>query len=278
MRYLRMWRLIGGRRVAVWQVLVGLLALSAACCGLVLALPSSDREEESAVVVEPTREPTREQTAVIIQASTSTQTPTVTEEPTATPTATWTRRPTPRPSATRTRLPSLTPVLVPDAVVANEVLNMRSGPGTGFEILVTLKQGDELKILAMTSDRAWLKVQYFTHVGWVAAAYCTINRTLTDSLVVATVPVATRAPVPTSPPQPTSPPAQPTQPPAPTQAPPTPAPQPGVCSCSGDLYNCDDFGTHAAAQACFDYCRSLGHGDVHRLDRDNDGVACESLP
>ncbi len=51
-----------------------------------------------------------------------------------------------------------------------------------------------------------------------------------------------------------------------------------VCSCSGGL-DCKDFSTHNQAQACFEYCRSLGYGDVHGLDgNDQDGLACESLP
>ncbi|GAG83978.1 unnamed protein product, partial [marine sediment metagenome] len=45
-----------------------------------------------------------------------------------------------------------------------------------------------------------------------------------------------------------------------------------------NLYNCSDFSTQAAAQACYDYCISQGAGDIHDLDRDNDGIACESLP
>jgi len=36
--------------------------------------------------------------------------------------------------------------------------------------------------------------------------------------------------------------------------------------------------THAEAQACYEYCIAQGRGDVHRLDRDKDGLACESLP
>lgn len=86
---------------------------------------------------------------------------------------------------------------------------------------------------------------------------------------------------PTIPPQPTQPPPPVTPPPQPTAPPqlPTETPPPAeICNCSGDLYNCNDFGTHAQAQACYNYCLSLGRGDVHRLDRDNDGVACESLP
>ena len=60
----------------------------------------------------------------------------------------------------------------------------------------------------------------------------------------------------------------------------TPPQQEGqVCDCSEDTYSCqDDFATRNEAQTCLDYCRSLGFGDVHHLDRDNDNVACENLP
>jgi endonuclease YncB( thermonuclease family) len=51
-----------------------------------------------------------------------------------------------------------------------------------------------------------------------------------------------------------------------------------TCSCSGNLYNCSNFSTHSQAQACYEYCISQGAGDVHRLDGDSDGSACESLP
>lgn len=53
-----------------------------------------------------------------------------------------------------------------------------------------------------------------------------------------------------------------------------------ACNCYGPDLNCKaDFSTHAAAQACHDYCMSLGLGDIFDLDgNDNDGLACESLP
>ena len=59
---------------------------------------------------------------------------------------------------------------------------------------------------------------------------------------------------------------------------PTLTPRPAVCNCSGDLYNCTDFTTQAAAQACYDYCWTTAGRDVHHLDSDGDGEACESLP
>ncbi|MGQ9555565.1 MAG: excalibur calcium-binding domain-containing protein [Anaerolineae bacterium] len=48
------------------------------------------------------------------------------------------------------------------------------------------------------------------------------------------------------------------------------------CSCSGDLYNCKDFGSADDAQTCYEYCKARVGYDVHKLDRDNDGIACES--
>lgn len=47
--------------------------------------------------------------------------------------------------------------------------------------------------------------------------------------------------------------------------------------CSYNAYNCADFTTHAEAQAVFEACGGISN-DVHRLDRDKDGLACESLP
>lgn len=51
-----------------------------------------------------------------------------------------------------------------------------------------------------------------------------------------------------------------------------------ACSCSGDLYDCSNFTTRAEAQTCYQTCLALGSGDIHRLDRNNDGQACEALP
>lgn len=56
-------------------------------------------------------------------------------------------------------------------------------------------------------------------------------------------------------------------------------PPPANCStCAYDAYNCSDFKKQKDAQACFDYCMEMVGYDVHRLDADGDGEACESLP
>ena len=66
-----------------------------------------------------------------------------------------------------------------------------------------------------------------------------------------------------------------------TIAPTKPASPPAngvVCSCSSNSFNCPNFPTHDSAQQCFNYCKSQGRGDIHRLDKDNDNLACENNP
>ena len=62
--------------------------------------------------------------------------------------------------------------------------------------------------------------------------------------------------------------------PAPT---PTTIPPLATCDCSGNIYNCSNFTTHSAAQECFEHCGGIDN-DIHRLDADKDGIACENLP
>ena len=56
---------------------------------------------------------------------------------------------------------------------------------------------------------------------------------------------------------------------------PTSAPSGYVCS--SNTYNCSDFSTHNQAQTVYEACGGVNN-DVHRLDRDGDGSACETLP
>lgn len=50
-----------------------------------------------------------------------------------------------------------------------------------------------------------------------------------------------------------------------------------IALCDEDLYNCGDFSSQAQAQEVFDECISKGKGDIHQLDKDGNGKACESL-
>tara|TARA_Y100000310_G_C20662204_1_gene805394 strand:- start:1567 stop:1839 length:273 start_codon:yes stop_codon:yes gene_type:complete len=46
--------------------------------------------------------------------------------------------------------------------------------------------------------------------------------------------------------------------------------------CLSDTYNCGDFNLQVEAQEVFDDCGGT-ENDVHGLDKDGDGVVCESL-
>lgn len=104
-------------------------------------------------------------------------------------------------------------------------------------------------------------------------ATITLTSTLTITPTIIFTPTPTNTPTPTSTPTftPTI-----TRTPRPYIAPTVTSGAP--CSCTGDLYNCSDFAYQSQAQACFNYCKTQGVGDIHRLDNDNDGNACESLP
>ncbi|MCK5510350.1 excalibur calcium-binding domain-containing protein [Candidatus Parcubacteria bacterium] len=48
-----------------------------------------------------------------------------------------------------------------------------------------------------------------------------------------------------------------------------------VCSCRSDRYNCADFKTRHKARELYECCiKKVGY-DVHNLDGDSDGIACE---
>lgn len=84
----------------------------------------------------------------------------------------------------------------------------------------------------------------------------------------------TMTPAPSDTPAPTVAPTN-TPVPLPTNTPEAPA---GCTICSFNAYNCSDFSSQASAQACHDFCWAQVGFDVHELDSDDDGEACESLP
>lgn len=106
---------------------------------------------------------------------------------------------------------------VADAVVAAAQLNMRSGPGTGFDVLATLAQDDPLEVIGQSGSCAWLKVRTPQGVeGWVAHViggkeYTTLNIAC-GSVAELTVPTPTARPA-----TPTVQPALPTAPPPATR-------------------------------------------------------------
>ncbi len=103
--------------------------------------------------------------------------------------------------------------------------------------------------------------------------------TSTPTNILNNTPTTTNTPTPTPTSTPTNMPTNtPTATNTPTPTPTTTATVEFAYICDRDAYNCSDFATQAQAQEVYNYCAVRGFGDVHRLDQNNDGVACESLP
>lgn len=113
-----------------------------------------------------------------------------------------------------------------DAVVDTAVLNFRAGPGTEYDVIGTLRQGDPLTVDAKLTDESWLNVTDDAgNAGWVFTDLIRLGIDLAEVPVAQEIP-PTPTPLPTNTPTP-SPTPSPTATSAPTDTPPatdTPAP------------------------------------------------------
>lgn len=240
---------LGRRTIAVPIILSALLL----CCGSVFVWALVDTSLRQAGVL-PTYTPTA--TRPPTDAPSPTLPPTATPVPptvTLAPTATATPapvEPSPAPLPTSTPVPTAAPPVGP---AASEPANLRAGPGTAFGRVGSVAEGEALEIIGRTPSGDW----YELPGGRWIAAFLVLG-------APATVPVSSAIPVP------------PTVAPAVASATPRglPAAAASDCDCTANTLNCDDF-IAWDAQACYLRCQELAGRDVHGLDRDNDGRACE---
>jgi uncharacterized protein YgiM (DUF1202 family) len=135
-----------------------------------------------------------------------------------------TQTPAPPVQATATVEPSaatpagtpLTVTVAPTAgeapqVTADDTVNVRSGPGTNYDVLGQLTSGETVRVTGRNADSTWWQI-VFTDApdgkGWVFGQLVTPNEAAQSA------PVADAPPPPTAAPQPTSPPATATSAPA----------------------------------------------------------------
>lgn len=188
--------------------------------------------------------------------------------PTRTARPTATSQPTPLPEriepATETpelaNTPPPTPTVAatqPPAPIVRGNANIRSGPGTDYPIISSASVNEQIDVIGQNTAGDWLQL---AGQGWIFAEL--VDNVPSD---LPTVAAAAAPPAATPIPARSEPVVLPTAPGAP------------VCQCSGDAYNCADFGSWRAAQDCFEYCRQSVGYDVHDLDRDNNGIVCESM-
>ncbi len=99
-------------------------------------------------------------------------------------------------------LPSPTPDGV-FATIQSQRQNVRSGPGTNYDVLGQLQQGELRRVIGATTDFAWVVIEYRGLNGWLSASLLELSGDLS------TLPIVT------PPPTPTPLPATPTPPPTP---------------------------------------------------------------
>lgn len=64
----------------------------------------------------------------------------------------------------------------PSATVATGALNIRSGPGSNYNVIATLTQGQPVVLLGRTASSGWAQVRIYNGaIGWANAAYLNTN-------------------------------------------------------------------------------------------------------
>lgn len=138
--------------------------------------------------------------------------------------------------------------------------NLRAGPGTGYARIGSLAPGQALDIVARNPAGDWYQL---ASGAWIAAflvadppAGVPVTTLIPTPEVAAPAPLRAAATVPT--------------------ARDLPAAAASDCDCDhGNTLNCADFADSWDAQSCYLRCMELKHLDIHGLDRDSDGDACE---
>lgn len=157
-------------------------------------------------------------------------TPSATTSPISTPSAT--ASPSSTPSATAAPTDAATPTPAPNAIVNNDTLTLRAGPGTAYASIGSYPRNTVLDVVGKNASGSWLKVEAPDgNIGWMLTQFLQVNIDLASVAEASAPPppaTATPRPRPTNAPapQPTNPPApEPTNPPAPEPTNP-PAPEP----------------------------------------------------
>ncbi len=112
---------------------------------------------------------------------TASPSPTPTETETAASETTASATPSAKTTATKSASPSPSSASVPPlgstagTKYATQALNVRSGPGTDFDLRVTLKPGAEVTVTDVTQG-GWQQIVYKDKAGWVKSSYLTDSK------------------------------------------------------------------------------------------------------
>lgn len=83
------------------------------------------------------------------------------------------------------------------ATVSAKSLRVRSAPNSDAEVIFGVKQGEQYKVIGLSSDGEWVQLALPdapTGTGWVSANFVTVEGSITDATVTTVVPSATQVP------------------------------------------------------------------------------------
>ncbi len=203
-------------------ILIAMLILAGGCTTVGESTPVVERSEQlvsSPTVIVPATNAAAETKTELQPTPTRAPTlsPTMIEKPIAT------SSPTPVETATPNATPTVTPTPAPHVLPNVGSLNLRAGPGTGYQVIARKSGGTQLAIEGRNEGGDWLLVESNGRSGWVSARFVDDAPEYLPALP--TPPPPTAAPT-HLPPTPTPSPLSPTATPEPTleaTTPPTPA-------------------------------------------------------
>src|SRR5579883_2349021 len=72
-------------------------------------------------------------------------------------------------------------------VNSSDGVNLRSGPGTSFDVLTVMPNGAQVIVIGATTAGDWLQVSYNSQLGWAAATYLTLPQGAANPTTTVTV-------------------------------------------------------------------------------------------
>lgn len=165
-----------------------------------------------------------------------------------------------------------TPTPISAEPSANTDSPLYGGPDFTYAILGQVTAGEPLTIIGWYTEGTW----YLLANGlWLPGAAVDNAPLLLPLVFPTSTPIPTNTPTITPTPLPTA-----TLVGSPTPTPTATSLDSPVCDCSADTYDClgNIFATRSEAQLCFEYCFRQTGLDIHLLDPNLNGMACENLP
>jgi len=158
--------------VAAWmkRLVKGSFMQGSILCALILGVAilgaCGQREGEA-----PTPGPTSTATALPAVVASTPQPSTATNIPPPTPTEPAPAAPTPTVTVTDTAPAAMEPPATDASVTVLGEMNVRSGPGTGYDVVGNATAGEEFPITGKNSEGDWWRIDFQGQPGWIHAPF-----------------------------------------------------------------------------------------------------------